>query len=210
MKDWKQLTMTKKETGNISEYLNCQSIIESQISLLYRNLSEKVEMPLVKVLLKEIELDSQKHSLLLKGVSESIKQPKGKQKECSKNSPTLQTLSKMLKKIDKIDKITKENLKILSEILVTLESEMGEEYYILTQMQTLERMTEIINKEYSVDLTKVKSIFLKIIDDEKRHIEILETVKQMTADKKQVSNTPFIKYQNPDAWFQATPPSFIS
>jgi rubrerythrin len=200
--------MTKKETVNISEYLNCQSIIENQISLLYRNLSEKTEIPLINVLLKEIELDSQKHSLLLRVVSESIKQPKGKQEEYSKNSPILKTLSKMLKEVAKIDRITKENLKILSEILITLESEMGEEYYILTQMKTLERMTEIINKEYSVDLTKVKSIFLKIIGDEERHIEILETIKQMTADKKQASNSPFVKFQNPDAWFKAVPPSY--
>jgi rubrerythrin len=200
--------MTKKETVNISEYLNCQSIIENQISLLYSNLSEKTEIPLINVLLKEIELDSQKHSLLLRVVSESIKQPKGKQEEYSKNSPILKTLSKMLKEVAKIDRITKENLKILSEILITLESEMGEEYYILTQMKTLERMTEIINKEYSVDLTKVKSIFLKIISDEERHIEILETIKQMTADKKQASNSPFVKFQNPDAWFKAVPPSY--
>jgi rubrerythrin len=200
--------MTKKETVNISEYLNCQSIIENKTSLLYRNLSEKTEIPLINVLLKEIELDSKKHSLLLRGVSESIKQPKGKQEEYSKNSPILKTLSKMLKDVAKIDRITKENLKILSEILITLESEMGEEYYILTQMKTLERMTEIINKEYSVDLTKVKSIFLKIIGDEERHIEILETIKQMTADKKQANNSPFVKYQNPDAWYQATPPSY--
>ena len=201
------MSMTKKDTRNISEFLNCQSIIESQISLLYGNLSEKIEIPLINALLKEIELDSQKHSLLLKGVSESIKQPKGKQEECSKNSPTLQTLSKMLKKVAKTDRINKENLKVLSEILITLESDMGEEYYILTQMKTLERMTEIINEEYSVDLTKVKSIFLKIIEDEERHIEILETIKQMTADKKQSSNTPFVKFQNPDAWFQAATPS---
>jgi hypothetical protein len=200
--------MTKKETGNISDYLNCQSIIENQISLLYKNLSEKTEIPLINVLLKEIELDSKKHSLLLKGVSESIKQPNGKQEVCSKNSPTLKTLSKMLKEVAKIDRITKENLKILSEILITLESEMGEEYYILTQMKTLERMTEIINKEYSVDLTKVKSIFLKIISDEERHIEILETIKQMTTDKKQTNNSPFVKYQSPDAWYQATSPSY--
>jgi len=200
--------MTKKETVNISEYLNCQSIIENQISLLYRNLSEKTEIPLINVLLKEIELDSKKHSLLLRGVSESTKQPKGKQDEYSKNSPILKTLSKMLKEVAKIDRITKENLKILSEILITLESEMGEEYYILTQMKTLERMTEIINREYSVDLTKVKSIFLKIIGDEERHIEILETIKQMAADKKQASNSPFVKFQNPDAWYQATPPSY--
>jgi rubrerythrin len=75
-------------------------------------------------------------------------------------------------------------------------------------MKTLERMTEIINKEYSVDLTKVKNIFLKIIGDEERHIEILETIKQMTADKKQASNSPFVKFQNPDAWFKAVPPSY--
>lgn len=209
MTDWKQLTLTKKETGNISEYLNCQSVIESQTSLLYKNLSEKIDIPLINTLLKEIELDSKKHSVLLRGVSESIKQPKGKQKEYLKHSPTLQTLSKMLKEVAKIDRVTEGNLKTLSEILITLESQMGEEYYILIQMKTLERMTQIINKDYSIDLTNVKRIFLKIIDDEERHIEVLETIKQMTADKEQVSNTPFVKFQNPDAWYQAVPtPNF--
>ena len=208
MREWKQLRMTKKETDNLSEYLNCQSIIESQTSLLYKNLSEKIEIPLISALLKEIELDSQKHSLLLKGVSKSIMEPKGNQKGCSKISPTLQILSKMLKELAKVDRITKENLKALSGVLITLESEMGEEYFILIQMKTLERMTEFINREHAIDLMKVKSIFLKIIEDEERHIEILETIKQMTADKKQESNTPFVKFQNPDAWFQATPPSF--
>ena len=74
--------MSNKETDKIAEYLNCQSILENQTTLLYNALSDKVEIPLIKTLFKEIELDSQKHSLLLKGVSESIKQPKSKQKEC--------------------------------------------------------------------------------------------------------------------------------
>jgi rubrerythrin len=75
-------------------------------------------------------------------------------------------------------------------------------------MKTLERLTKIINEEYSVDLNKIKNIFLKIIDDEQRHIEILETIKQLTTEKEKKSNTPFVKYQNPDAWFKPTPPTF--
>ena len=195
--------MSKKQTNNISEYLNCQSILESQTSLLYKTLSDKVEIPLIRTLLKEIELDSKKHSLLLKGVSESIKQPKSTQKECLKTSQTLQTISNILRELAKIETADiAEHLNRLSEIFITLESEMGEEYYTLIQMKTLERMTKIINEEYSIDLTKVKSIFLKIIQDEERHIEILETIKQLTTKKDQASNTPFVKFQNPDAWFK--------
>jgi rubrerythrin len=194
--------MTKKEPANIAEYLNCQSIIESQTSMLYSALIAKVEIPLMKTLLKEIEADSMKHSQLLKGVSESIKQPKGTHKQCSKIDQTLLTISKLLKEVDKIDRFTSEDLLKLSEILITLESELSEEYYILIQMKTLERMTEIINEEYSIDLTKVKSIFLKIIKDEERHIEILETIRQLTTKKEEKSNAPFVKYQNPDAWIQ--------
>ncbi len=199
--------MSKKQT-NIAEYINCQSIIESQTSLIYGVLSDKVEIPLIKTLLKEIELDTQKHSLILKGVSESLEQTKGTQKECSKNDPALQTINKLLKEVGKIDRFGSEDLKTLSEILVTLESKMGEEYQSLVQMKTLERMTKIINEEYSIDLTKVKSIFLKIIADEERHIEVLETIKQLTAEKKHDSNMPFVRYQNPDAWFKVAPISY--
>jgi rubrerythrin len=194
--------MNPKQTNNIAEYLNCQSILESQTSMLYHILSEKVELSLIKTLLKEIELDSHKHSILLKGVSNSIKQSNGTQKECLKTSQTLQTITSLLKEIAKMDAVSSEDLKKLGEIFITLESQMGEEYYILIQMKTLERMAKLINEEYSVDLIKVKNIFLKIIQDEERHIEILETIKQLTTEKKQTNNSPIVKFQNPDSWFK--------
>ncbi len=198
-----------KNLTNIAEYLNCQSILESQTSLLYAALVDKVEIPLIKTLLKEIEVDTKKHALTLKGVSESLDQIKGTQKQCSKNNPTLQAINTLLREVSKIEKIAPNNLKTLSEILFTLESTMGEEYQSLVQMKTLERMTKILNEEYSIDLTKVKSIFLKIITDEERHIEILETIKQLTAEKEQDSNNmPFVKFQNPDAWFKFAPISY--
>ena len=120
----------------------------------------------------------------------------------------MHTITKLLKEVTKIDRFTSDDLKKLSQILITLESQMGEEYYILVQMKTLERMTQIINEHYSIDLTKMKKIFLKIIRDEERHIEILETIKQLTTEKKQASNVPFVQFQNPDAWFQPTPVSY--
>jgi len=202
--------MSNNEADKIAEYLNCQSILENQTSLLYGALCNKVDLPLVKTLLKEIELDSQKHSIMLSGVSNSFRQPKGKIKECQKNNPTLKTITNFIKDLAKIDKVSSENLPKLSEILITLESQMGEEYYMLIQMQTLERMTAFINEKYSVDLTKIKKIFLKIITDEERHIEILQTINQLTGEKKQESNVPFVKFQNPDSWFQATPISYYA
>ena len=200
--------MSKKEPRTISEYMNCLSILEIQTSLLYKSISDKVEIPLIKTLLKEIEMDSQKHSMLLKGVGESITQPKGNEKKCSKSSETLQTTERLLKEVAEMKKISSEDLTRLSEILETLESAMAEEYYMLVQMKTLEMMIKEINQMYNIDLYNVRDIFMNIINDEDHHREILETIKQLTAKKEQASNTPFVKFQNPDAWSQPTPSTF--
>jgi rubrerythrin len=61
------------------------SLLENNTFLLYENLSEKVEEPLVKSFLLQISIDSQKHSIVLRGVAESIGKPDGKLKNCKKN-----------------------------------------------------------------------------------------------------------------------------
>jgi len=202
------LTMSKKEPRTISEYMNCLGILESQTSLLYKSISDKVEVPLIKTLLKEIEIDSQKHYMLLKGITESIAKPKGNQKKCSKTSETLQTTERLLKEVAGIKRIGPEDLIRLSEILETLESAMAEEYYMLVQMKTLQMMMTEINQMYNIDLYNVKDIFTNIINDEDHHREILETIKQLVAKKEQASNAPFVKFQNPEAWSRPTPSTF--
>ena len=200
--------MGKNEPRTIAEYMNCLSILESQTSLLYKSLSDKIETPLIKTLLKEIEMDSQKHSMLLKGVGESIAQPKGNQKKCSKGSETLRTTERLLKEVGGLQRISSEDLLRLSEILEILESAMSEEYYILVQMKTLQMMMTEINQIYNIDLYSVRDIFMNIINDEGHHREILETIKQLIAKKEQASNAPFVKFQNPDAWSQPTSSAF--
>jgi rubrerythrin len=188
--------------------MNCLSILESQTSLLYKSISDKIGTPLIKTLLKEIAMDSQKHSMLLKGVSESITQPKGNQKKCSKSSETLQTTERLLKEVAGMEKISSEDLTQLSEILETLESAMAEEYYMLVQMKTLQMMMKEINQMYNIDLYNVRDIFMNIIYDEDHHREILETIKQLIAKKEEASNAPFVKFQSPDAWSQPSPSTF--
>ena len=199
--------MSKKQ-ANIAEFLNCQSILEHQTSLLYNAISNKMKIPLIKTLLKEIEIDTNKHAIILKGVSEDIGKSKKANKNCSKDNPTLQTINKLIKEVAKIERFGLKEMGKLNEILRILESKMGEEYQSLVQMETMERMMKIINEQYQIDLTDVKGIFLKIIADEKRHLEILETIKKLTGSENEESNDPFVKYQNPDAWFKPAPMSY--
>jgi hypothetical protein len=192
----------RKEQKNLVEFIHCLSIVESQASLLYKNISTKVDHPLIRALLEEVALDSQKHSTLLKGVSESIAHPKADQKECAKHDIVLQKILKLEKEMAKMQKITEEDLVSLNEELQLLEGQMGEEYYVLVQMKTLTFMMKQINQAYNIDLTSAKRIFTTIISDEERHIELLETIKKIALPAQQARNGPLVKFQNPDAWYQ--------
>jgi rubrerythrin len=199
------MDMSEKRQKDFVGFINCLSILESQTSLLYGDIAAKVASPLVRALLEEIAFDSQKHSALLKGVSESITHQKKGQKECEKQNSILQNVFELQKEISKMQKITSEDLLKLNENLQLLEAQMGEEYYVFVQMRTLTMMTNQINQNYNIDLSNVKRIFTTIINDEERHTELLETVKKMSAPEEQSSNTPMVKFQNPDAWYQSPP-----
>jgi rubrerythrin len=195
--------MNNKNQKSLMEFINCLKILELQTHLLYKNLSDKVENTLVKTLLGEIAIDSQKHSEILKGVIESIARPKGDQKECAKDNKILQGVIKFQKEIAKMQKLTSEDLLILNRRLQLLENQMGEEYCTLVQMKTLTFLGAQINQSYNIDLSNVKHIFTSIINDEERHIELLETIKKIVTPKEQEINNPLVKFQNPDGWYQS-------
>jgi len=196
------------DSKTITDFINCLSVFESATSLLYKNLADKVELPLVKSLLIEISLDSQKHSALLKGVGESLPKTKWKPKDCPKKiGEAWHVIDAFNNEIAKKEKITEEELPELSEKLVVLESIMGEEYYILVQLKTLQLMTQEINQLYNVNLESLKNIFTKIINEEEHHREVLETIKTLLDRKAQpkADNAPCVRYQHPDSWVQPMP-----
>ena len=74
-----------KQESDVANFLYCACILEERAYLLYKNLADKVDLPLINSLLLHIAYDSQKHSVILKGISKSIakakKIPKNREKE---------------------------------------------------------------------------------------------------------------------------------
>ena len=189
----------------MASQLSCLSMLEYNTALLYKSLSEKTEIPLAKSLLLSIAQDSSKHSALLKGISDSLASTDVKIKDCAKNlGPIWQNVTTYLKEV--IAKEENLSLAELYEKLLTLESSIGEEYYVFVQMQTLQYMTKEINQLYNINLDKVKRIFESIINDEEHHREILATLKELSEPKiKDLDNTPLVRFQSPDHWINYTP-----
>ena len=192
----------------ISSLINCLSAMEENASLLYKTFSEKIEIPLVKSFLQSIAEDSHKHSILLKSVFESMGN-KEKTKDCAKKAGEVWTMIEAFyKEISAKEKIVDSELAQLSEKLAYLESIMGEEYYVFVQLKTLQAMVNEINQIYHVDLASVKTVFSHIINDEERHREILEKIKNIVDNAVKVTdNSPAVRYQNPDSWIRSLPPT---
>ena len=201
--------MTKNGSPEVlAGLINCLSILEEKTSMLYDALGDKIEMPLFKSLLLSIASDSHKHSILLKGVAESIAS-KDKSEDCAKKTGQVwQIVEAINKEISKKKRIVDNELAYTSEKLVYLESNLGEEYYVFTQLKTLTLMVKEINRLYNIDLSGLKKIFNSIIDDEERHRQILEQIREIIFSKTKLEdNSPAVRYKNPDSWSGALPPT---
>jgi rubrerythrin len=199
--------MKKNDPQSLAEYINCLSSLEEGTNALYKSIASKIDLPLVKSLLQEMAIDSQKHSVMLKGVSKSIAQPKGDRKECEKKiGESWKIIDQIQKELAKIPQIDASNLRWLSDKLVVFESMMGEDYYVFVQMKTLEMLMKEINQMYNIDLGDVKSIFMKIINDEEHHRELLARIKRMATKKEEeIDNYAMLKYHDPEAWRGSAP-----
>jgi rubrerythrin len=201
--------MTKNNNPKtLANFINCLSLLENNTFLLYKNIADKVEEPLVRSFLLQIATDSKKHSITLKGVAESIAKPEGKLRDCEESiSETWRIVDTLLREVKEKTKIPADDFPKLTEKLTVLESIMGEEYYMYVQLKTLELMVKQINQIYNIDLGSVKKIFLNIIRDEETHRELLEKIKTLITPKDKMDNAPLVKYQNPDSWSRPLPSS---
>ena len=205
--------MARVKQEDLSNFLYCASVLEERAYMVYKKLAEIVTLPLVNSMLLHIAYDSQKHSAIIRGVSESIAKTRNKSKACRKEhflDDAWSTIDSLVREYAKNDERTQEE-KLLSllKTLDFLESSLGEEYYMLVQMKTLQYMTKQIRENYDVDLEDLKSTFEGIIQDEEKHAELLSKIKKILAPKenKAKDNTPEVRYTNPDAWTRPMPDS---
>jgi len=205
--------MTKLKQESVADFLRCASILEERAYLLYKSLADKVNLPLINSLLLHIAFDSRKHSVILKGISESIAKPKKQPKDCEKKlffGGTWTIIERLAGEIARKERIPREHMSSLVEKLMLLESTVAEEYYILVQLKTLQYMTREIREIYNVDLEDLKDILETIIRDEETHRELLSKMKKiLVGEEKQTEDkAPAVKYKNPNAWSKSMPESF--
>ncbi len=204
--------MAKLKQESVADLLHCASILEERAYLLYKSLADKVNLPLINSLLLHIAFDSRKHSVILKGISESIAKPRKQPKDFEKKlflGRTWTAIERLAGEIARKERIPRDQISSLVEKLMLLESTVGEEYYILVQLKTLQYMTNEIREIYNVDLEDLKDILETIIRDEETHRELLSKMKKiLVGEEKQTEDiAPAVKYKNPNAWSRTMPKS---
>jgi rubrerythrin len=180
--------LEKHDPASLASFLKCLSILEVSTFHLYKVLSDRVESPLLKSMLFGVASDSEKHAALLKGIADSIV-PKAevKAKECERRiGETLRLAVTLAKEITDKEEISEADLYQLIEKLDALESTAGEEYSVFVQLKTLEVLSGEINRLYKIDLKSIRGIFVKIINDEEHHREIIASVKELLRERRQV------------------------
>jgi len=204
------LEMVRMKQESVVDFLHCASILEERAYSLYKNLADKVDLPLINSLLLHIAYDSRKHSAVLKGITESIAKPKKQPRDYEKKlffGKTWTVIDDLAKEIGKEQRIPKESMASLVKKLMLLESTVGEKYHILVQLKTLQYMTREIREVYNVDVEDLKDILAVIIKDEEIHRKLLSKMKRILVGKEKQTEeiAPAFKYQNPDAWSKAMP-----
>jgi rubrerythrin len=202
-----------KQESDVADFLYCACILEERAYLLYKNLADKVDLPLINSLLLHIAYDSRKHSVLLKGISKSIgkakKTPKNREKELFFGE-SWTVIEHLVGEIDGKERIPKEDLSSLVHKLMILESTVADKYYCLVQLKALRCITRELSEIYNVDVKDLKDILEIIIRDEEIHRILLSKMKKIlvgTEEERIEDKAPAFKYQNPDAWSRTMPSS---
>ena len=194
--------MSSKNAQNVAGFLYCTSNLEEKVFSLYRTLSDKVQNPIVKSLLLYIAYDSLKHSLIMRGIAETISKSKPSPEDCERKLNQIwKELASLSAEIANRERVADSELSPLAKELAGFENSLSEEYFVLVQLKTLEYMTKEIAQMYKVDLAGLKDIFELIIKDEENHREILNSIENLfVTEEIMKNNTPVVKYQHPEAW----------
>lgn len=185
----------------VATFLYCSSILEEKTYHMYYELSKKIEDPTIKSMILTIAHDSFRHSTLLREISEDIVDKLPKEKECKKGLKDAWTNNEILsKEIANKTTFDPESMRELAEKLAIFEYNLSEEYSTLVELQTLQFMSYKVYISYGIDMEYAKDVFTSIIEDEKRHRQLLLKIAKLLTEQTEDKN-PTFKYQRPDAWY---------
>lgn len=162
---------------DLGMFVYCSSLLEEKAAKVYEHIATLVEDGLIRCLLKYIAKDSFKHAEFFKALCEWLT---GKEKvdfkDCARVlGETWKTLMADAEEFENKSEISLEELASLIKGLEKLEGFVVEEY--LTVLNT--KLIELMAEERKIDLKHCKVVLEFIIEDEKRHEQILKIIKNM-------------------------------
>jgi len=178
--------MKKGSEGFSSPCLDCFSMLESNISILYTALAERVTLPFAKSLLENIGNEDVKHSAMLKEASEQLTKQKARQngKENLENLYNITYLiyRELVVKEEAQEQLKSEEFFAMTGKLILLEKGLRQKYEA-AQLKTLKAIGEVTFLEQHRTLNNFGSLFERLIDDCYQHQKILGTIQSLLERK---------------------------
>jgi len=187
------------EPLNFERQILCLALLEKELYELYINLSSRVEDLSARTLFSYIATDSLKHSTILATIIDEVNGQNVQEIDCDVNIIYNKEMIKSLSKdVNKTRKITHDELIVLIDTLTGFESLLLAEYKKAFHLEFKSYSKYAQENDDDNDL----NIFNLIISDEKCHQRILASITRLFDNKITFkSNTPIVKYQNPDSWY---------
>jgi len=190
-----------KDPKDVASFLYCSSSLEERTFSLYRNLAEKTSDSLARSIFTYIAYDSLKHSVIMKGIAQTISASVPKSSDCEKKLASIWTnVADLAEEVINKQRFSNSELPDLSNRLAGFENSLSEEYFILVQSKTLQFMAKELSQLYNVDFENVRDVFGLITKDEENHREILYSLVEHFTKEPAKDTTPVVKYQHPEAW----------
>ena len=166
---------------DLGKFIYCSSLLEERIANAYGHIAELVDDRLIRGLLVFIARDSFKHGECLRMFGEWLS---GSVEVCLEEcgevwGETWKTLMADAEKHLGKSKISREELASLVKGLMKLESFVAEEYLTVMHVKLIELMAD----EAKIDLENFRMLLEWIIEDEKRHEQILRMIENVLAEK---------------------------
>lgn len=194
----------------LTNSIKCLIVFENKTSSLYEDIAGKTtRLPLIKSMLAQISLDSQKHSTVLKGLVQSLPKTDWKSDELPKPiGDAWRSIDTFQIELSAVQEMPDEEVSNLAEQLSGLESIMYDAYNTMVQYENLDVLLIQLNKIYNVSLKVLQSLFMELIHDEVHHKEILVAIQEFLGEReaKKLEIGPKVRFQNPDAWSRPTLP----
>ncbi|MEM2635211.1 MAG: hypothetical protein QW372_07100 [Nitrososphaerales archaeon] len=170
-----------KTRESLRRFLYCSSLLEEKIAKAYEHISKLIKDKFIGCCLSLIAHDSFKHADCLRVMSEWL--TSGMQinfNECVKVwGESWKTIIMDAERILSKSEMSFEELANLINGLMKIESFAGEEYLTVLHIRLIELMADEIKIKYE----HFKTVLEWIIEDEKRHEQILELIKSLLKEK---------------------------